>query len=607
MAHAVFRGGAKSTIGEEACALIAAIGSAKNIIIIGASEARAKERLASIKYEFEFNERLIDIFGDVIGNTWGETHIILKNLTSVRALGWNQSMRGMKHLNWRPDLCWIDDPEDEENTADEDQREKIINRLLSVIMPAVDAPGARIRVTGSILSSESLIPRLSKSSNWIIRKFPIKYINAVSGEWESSWPSRRPIKEVLHMEEEYRALGKHDVFMREYMCEAATPTTQKFDFKDMIAKPLNRTFEATYAIYDPARTVKETSSHTGKVVVSWAGHKLIVWESSGNFWSPSETFEDIIQTNKQYTPIFIAIERDGLEEYLLQPLRHKQRTTGSLLPILPLRAPRGKLSFIRGLQPFFKAHEIVFVPDKESHQELINQLLNFPDGRKDVPNALAYALQLRLGEPVFDNFNTDSHTSSTIEPIRGFPLILSIHSDLRYTAAVLTQFVRGKTFVLADWIAEGDPGSSLGDFVSYAALTAPRVPLKVIAPPAHFNQYDTIGLRAAAARVPARVHRGGEASRGLEEARRRLALTVRGEPAFQVSTAATWTLRALSGGYARPVHDAAPRALPDTTLYAVLMEALLCTLAVDFFEEPVDMRAKMAYTADGTPYISARR
>ena len=606
VAQSVFRGGAKSTIGEEACALTALFSLAKNIIIIGSSEARAKERLAAIKYELEYNEWINDIFDDVSGPTWGETHIILKNLTSIRALGWNQSMRGMKHLTWRPDLCWIDDPEDEENTKDEDAREKVINRLLSVIIPAVDAPNARIRVTGSILSSESLIPRLLRSSEWIVRNYPVKYVNA-KGEWKSSWPSRRSMTWINNLENDYRALGKYDIFEREYMCIASVPTTQKFYEKDFVFRDYSHTYEPVYVIYDPARTTKETSAHTGKVVISWVSNKLIVWESSGNFWSPSETFDDIVETNKKYSPIFIAIERDGLEEYILQPLRHRQRATGSILPILPLRAPRGKLTFIRGLQPFFAAHEIVLVPDRESHATLIDQLLNFPDGRKDVPNALAYALQVQLGEPVFDNFMPSAHIEPTLEPIRGYPLVLAVHSDNSYTSAVLFQHVRGSVHVLADWIAEGPPAATLGDITAYAALTAPRIPVKVVVPAQHFNHYDTIGLRAAAAKVPVALHRGAEAATGLAEARRRLGATSHGVPALRVSSVASWTLRALSGGYVQELRpDCALRGSPQATVYAVLMGGFLSALAVSRLEEPVDFAHKIAYTPGGAPYLSAR-
>lgn len=608
IAQAVFRGGAKSTLGEEAVCLTAALSLAKNILIIGASFDRAKERLDAVKNEYETNEYINDIFGDIQGSTWGATQIVLKNKTSIRALGWDQSMRGIKHLNWRPDLAWIDDVEDEENVKDEDTRAKIIKRLLSVIFPAIDAPGHRIRGTGSILSPDSLIPKLSKLPSWIIRKYPVRRINPTTGAWEASWPERKPLQEIDRMIQDYTILGQYDIFEREYMCEASTPTTQKFYPENMIIKDIRRTFEPTYVIYDPARTTNEkTSAHTGKVVISWSNNKLIVWESSGNFWSPADIINDIISSNEKYSPIYICIERDGLEEFILQPIRHKQLSIGTILPILPVRAPKGKRTFIRALQPFFAAHEVIFTPDAEAHAELTKQLLNFPSGRIDVPNALAYALQLKLGQPLFDTFSYEQHIVPPPTPTRLFPLVLALNSDKSYTAGILLQLVRGQWRVLHDFVAEGSPDQSLADIVGYVRALTPSIPLTCIAPPCHFSPYDTIGLRAAAASVPIRLKQGGDITKGLQAAQEALSSLAHAHPRLVVSTAATWTLRALSGGLTRTLdRKASLQPDPAASLYSVLAECLFTTLA-NPPQNPLDISPKTAYTKDGTPYLSARR
>ena len=77
-----FRGGAKSTIAEEAITGMACLRMFKNAIILGDNETRAKERLTSIKHELETNEDLIELFGDLVGDTWTETKIVLTNGTA---------------------------------------------------------------------------------------------------------------------------------------------------------------------------------------------------------------------------------------------------------------------------------------------------------------------------------------------------------------------------------------------------------------------------------------------------------------------------------------------------------------------------------------------
>src|ERR1700679_2950042 len=97
-----FRGGAKSTIAEEAIVVMAFLRQFKNAIILGDNETRAKERLTSIKHELEHNSDIEELFGTLVGEPWTETKIVLTNGTVLQAYGRGQSLRGAKHLAQRP-------------------------------------------------------------------------------------------------------------------------------------------------------------------------------------------------------------------------------------------------------------------------------------------------------------------------------------------------------------------------------------------------------------------------------------------------------------------------------------------------------------------------
>ena len=75
----VFRGGAKSTIAEEAIVIMAAMREFKNCLVIGENADRAASRLAAIRREITMNPRLIQAFGDLRGDVDGETRIVLAN------------------------------------------------------------------------------------------------------------------------------------------------------------------------------------------------------------------------------------------------------------------------------------------------------------------------------------------------------------------------------------------------------------------------------------------------------------------------------------------------------------------------------------------------
>jgi hypothetical protein len=268
-----------------------------------------------------------------------------------------------------------------------------------------------------------------------------------------------------------------------------------------------------------------------------------------------------------------------------------------------MKAPKGKHDFIKALQPFFKAGEVEFVGD---HHELRSQLLGFPTGRIDVPNALAYALRMRPGAPLYDNFRQDHIAELTPVPRESWRLV--VNSKDGATGAILFQLFQGRLLIFNDWLREGDPGSCLGDIIASAALEA-RAPLKIFAPPAHFQPYDTIGLRAAAGKVPVEVRRGGAEHVGREEIRALLRRAVRGEPAVAVDPAATWTLRAFSGGYCYDLDKTgrvSQYASPGP--YRCLMEALESVAALlrqgAALAEENDER-HYAYTPEGRKYLSS--
>src|SRR5215831_14219993 len=97
-----FRGAAKSTLAEEAILVQALLRKFHNAIILGETYERAVERLRSIKHEIETNNLIEQLFGNQVGPVWSEAKIVLNNGAIIQAFGRGQSLRGSKHLDFRP-------------------------------------------------------------------------------------------------------------------------------------------------------------------------------------------------------------------------------------------------------------------------------------------------------------------------------------------------------------------------------------------------------------------------------------------------------------------------------------------------------------------------
>lgn len=598
------RGGAKSTLAEECITLNALFKEFNYGLVIGNSEDRAVQRVAAIKNELEFNDSITSIFGDQKGPTWQERKIVLRNGTAIEAYGRGQSLRGAKHLDARPDIVFVDDLEDDESVSTPEQRDKTLNWFLSVLIPAMNPMSRRLRVVGTPLDPEALLPKLATKPDWTTRIYPARYIDQQTGQPRALWPERFSLKMLDEEEAAFASLGKRQKFVQEYLCQASDPESKAFTADMFVTDPsLRRTWEPVYVFYDPARTVKKTSADTGKVVFSWVNNRLIVWDAVGAQWKPDQIVDDILKTDAEYNPIEIGVEKDGLEEFLMQPIRQAQVQRGQAVPVQAYSAPKGKLDFIKGLQPFFKAREVVFakpLPDLEQ------QLLSYPTGKIDVPNALAYALRMRAGSPVFNNFRLEHVTERTTGAPRA-QMRVAMAASQQFTAGVLFQFHEGRLYVLADSVAEGAPGDSAQNILRALSVAAARMVTVYAALPA-FSQYDQVGLVPTLRRVPVEVNQGGSTVVGREELRQALNRSVQGQPAVQVASQATWVLRALSGGYAYPMEkDGRLGDFPKNNVYKTVMEAIESVMALTAVASNQDETINYATTAAGQRFISARK
>jgi hypothetical protein len=596
-----FRGAGKSTLAEEAITIGACWRRFRNHIIIGESATRACERLAAIKHELDFNPYIRTVFGDLHGPTWNEDKIVLTNGVVIQAFGRGQSLRGTKHDDQRPDRCLIDDIEDEESVSSPDQRNKTHAWFMRTLVPAL-APDARIHILANLLDPDCLAMRLEKGGGWDVHRYPWEYLTN-EGDRRAMWTDRFSLAHIDRSRKEYERAGMLNEYMQEYMVEAVDPSTRVFSRSMFKVEPIVRTWHPTYAMYDPARTVKASSAHTGKVVFSWVGTKLIVWEAEGELWMPDKIIEDIFKTAEQYNPIKIGVEKDGLEEFLLQPLRAEQIRRATIIPVVGLSAPAGKLAFIRSLQPFFVSGELIFA---KSLPTLETQLLSFPTGRIDVPNALAYALRMRPGLAIYDNFGFNN-VQDDIDVQRNTASYLALNATRLYCTGVLAQLVGGTIRVVGAFVREGEPGSSVRELIVEAGLLAGGK-LQLYAPAEHWGAYDSIGLRAAVRRTDKRLSMGGPVATGREEIRKHLESIAHGQSSLVVSSTASWALNAFAGGYATSiVKSRVGEGGADEGIYKVLMEGFESFMAVIGNAASSDDKPNYAIdSASGRRYLTAR-
>lgn len=164
------------------------------IIVMGASEEMAVERLGDIAMELRENEALRRDFriGEFLQDQ--KTDIIVQCLDGhqfrILARGSEQKIRGRKWRGKRPGLIIGDDLEDDEQVESKDRRRKFSHWFFRAAKQAL-RDGGRIRVHGTILHEDSLLANLIRIWNGILYKAHRSFDEFVDILWEEKFPADR--------------------------------------------------------------------------------------------------------------------------------------------------------------------------------------------------------------------------------------------------------------------------------------------------------------------------------------------------------------------------------------------------------------------------------
>jgi predicted phage terminase large subunit-like protein len=159
-----FRGSGKSTLMSLSYPIWSIIGQQqkKFVLILGQTQYQARQHLANIKRELETNELLRADVGPFTDyeDEWGSTSIVLTNYNAkITIASTEQSIRGIRHGKYRPDVVICDDVEDLNSVKTKEGRDKIFQWLTGEIMPIGDTYTKKIFI-GNLLHEDCLLMRL---------------------------------------------------------------------------------------------------------------------------------------------------------------------------------------------------------------------------------------------------------------------------------------------------------------------------------------------------------------------------------------------------------------------------------------------------------------
>ncbi len=189
-----FRGSGKSTIITTSYPLWSILGmqQKKFIVLIFQTTAQAKQHMANLRHELEQNQLLKNDLGPFKeeSDQWGSESIVFsESKARIKVMSTEQSIRGVRHQEHRPDLIIADDIQDLASCKTQDSRDKIYQWYKGEVIPAGDMK-TRIIIVGNLLHNDSLLMRIKTEINEYKHEGVFKEYPFLNQDGECLWKGK---------------------------------------------------------------------------------------------------------------------------------------------------------------------------------------------------------------------------------------------------------------------------------------------------------------------------------------------------------------------------------------------------------------------------------
>lgn len=401
-----FRGSAKSTIFTMSYPIWAILGilQKKFVIILGQTQRQAKQHLINIRMELERNKLLRSDLGPFreVEDEWGSYSLVIPKYNArITAASMEQTIRGMRHGQFRPDLIIADDIEDLQCVKTKEGRDKIHEWITGEVVPAGNSDTKMVFI-GNLLHEDSLLMRLKDKIQSGELDGHFTAIPLIDNNDKISWPGRFPDMQAI--EKEKKKIADDIAWNREYMLRIIPDTgrvvqREWIQYYDKIEENEDD-LRYTLTGVDPAISTKDSADYTAIISARVYGYD----ENQRIYILPDimnvkiefpQTVSELKTIFKRHKSI-ILIEDYGFQRSITQQLKSSGIEAESVR--MGGNDKRSRLAISSNL---IKTGQILF--PRHGAEDLINQLVNFGIEKHD---DLADALNIVASQAIEDNMDS---------------------------------------------------------------------------------------------------------------------------------------------------------------------------------------------------------
>jgi predicted phage terminase large subunit-like protein len=311
---------------------------------------------------------------------WGSFSLVFKKHGArITVASTEQSIRGIRHNEHRPDLIICDDVEDVQSTKTREGRDKTYHWLRGEVIPAGDR-NTRLIIVGNLLHEDSLLMRIKEEisqgkAKGIFREYPL-----LDRDDTCLWPGK--YKDAKDVEDEKLKVASDISWQREYLLRIIPSDDQVIypewiQYYDELPGTRHMGYRGTYAGVDLAISAKDSADFTTIVSahVYSRREKMRIYilpnpiQQKLNFPAQVDLMKNFKSTNMPRSSDSLFVESVAYQEALPQMLELHGITAEA---IKPKGDKRTRLSLT---STAIKSGIIKF--PKQGCEDLIEQLVGF--------------------------------------------------------------------------------------------------------------------------------------------------------------------------------------------------------------------------------------
>jgi len=370
-----FRGWAKSTMLITAYGLYATLYKLVHYIpVISDVESQATDQMLTVKVELEENQRIKQDYGSLQSHDWAEGAFVTTSGIKWQAFGYKSKLLGRRFMQYRPDLAFVDDFENEVNVRNPLQVKERLKYVYGQLLPAM-AKRFQIFYLTTRLARYCVAGELEK--NDAVIKF---ILPAETKPGKATCPERFPKERLIKMRKLMGTIEYSKQMLLKIISDETRPFQEQWFVKIPRPEP---SYKRIAAFLDPSVGSTNKNDFKALVFVGWTGEFYDVITS----WIKRASIDRMIRRAyamyDDIRPHRFGLETNGFQVLLKKEFQRAAREHGFQLPIKAVVQKENKLLRMERRSPLVENGLLRFVEGAGDNNLLIDMFLDIPDGAND--------------------------------------------------------------------------------------------------------------------------------------------------------------------------------------------------------------------------------